>query len=83
MSSLHIPAANARGTSSDFNPRNDLKLPLRGTKALDKINLDLDSPRLKKAMDKLQVRREDMQLRAPAHSDVGDILKMRNDAAKR
>ena len=42
----------------DWNPRNELKLPLKVDINLDKIKLDLLTPRIKQAMKNLGVRPE-------------------------
>lgn len=44
------------------NNRNDIK-PLRTTKMLEKIDLDLDSPRLQIAMDNLGISAKELKLR--------------------
>lgn len=44
-----------------FNPRNDIK-PITSFKVLDKVNLDLDSPRMASAITKLGIVDADLKL---------------------
>jgi hypothetical protein len=44
-----------------FNPRNDIK-PITSLKFLEKVNLDLDSPRLASALTKLGLVEADLKL---------------------
>lgn len=57
---MNSTSKKERETDKKMNKNNDIK-DLRHVKQLDKVNLDFDSPRLKKAMNDLGVGFDECQ----------------------
>jgi hypothetical protein len=64
----------------EWNQRNELKLPLGSHTKLDKINLDLDTPRIKAAMRNLGFKPSDLVIK-PLNQFVAEDLSLREDIA--
>ena len=46
---------------NEWNPRNELRLPLKLTTNIENIDLDCSTPRIKAAMKNLGVRQNELQ----------------------
>jgi len=63
--------------ANDFNPRNELRLPLTQDVNVERLHLDLKTPRIMAAMKNLGVQEEDLRMKPMSKDVEKDIARMR------
>lgn len=70
-------------THSEWNVRNELRLPIKYDANLEKLNLDLTTPRIRAAMRNLGVKPEDLRVKPKEEGVAPEIARLRYEANKR